>query len=163
MARNTACSGDSTAEELSIVDSNVVDTGNNVIGILGLDQQVQQMEVQINLLLDRRTQTIIQQATKQQATLDNALKQRIEEALEGGKNTAIASFELPASLGGYLDAQPIGVKAIVTKAISDLQQAAQPVPVTAAQSLAAANSALAAGQYKAAFFKYQIAYLALAK
>lgn len=154
--------GDSEAEK-DVINHNLVNLDNTSIALLALDNQVQTLEGQINQLLDTRTQTIVTRLNTAQASLDKAQQQAIEEALEGGGATIIASYELPASLGGYLDSTPIGVKAIVTNAMTSLQQAKQPINPTATSSLTSANNALAAGQYKQAFTYYQAAYQALAK
>jgi hypothetical protein len=160
---NVLCSNTNIHGETEVIDKNVVAMENTAAAEQTLAGQIQQLEGQIDQMLDTRTQTIVGQMNTAQASLNAAQQQAIEEALEGGGSTAIASYELPASLGGYLDSTPIGVQAIVTNAMASLQQANQPVNPTASSSLASANAALAAGQYKQAFFYYQAAYEALTK
>ncbi len=155
------CATNATNAEGAVIDGNVVNLDNTTIAIIGLDNMIQVEEDQIYALLDSRTQTIINKLNVAQHSLDQAQMQAIEEALAGGSGTAIASYELPASLGGWLDSTPIGVQAIVTNAVSSLEQAHQPVSSSAAQKLTSANTALASGQYKQAFFDYQAAYQAL--
>ncbi|MGH9127715.1 MAG: hypothetical protein ACRDY2_01825 [Acidimicrobiales bacterium] len=155
------CQTVSSDQESVVVDGNVINLDNTTIAIIGLDNLIQVEEDQIYALLDSRTQTIINKLNVAQHSLDQAQMQAIEEALAGGSGTAIASYELPASLGGWLDSTPIGVQAIVTNAVSSLEQAHQPVSSSAAQKLTSANTALASGQYKQAFFDYQAAYQAL--
>jgi hypothetical protein len=154
--------GDSEAEK-DVLNHNLVNLDNTSIALLALDNQVHDLEGQIQQLLDTRTQTAVTKLNTAQASLDNALRQSIEESLQGGGATTIASYELPASLGGYLDSTPIGVQVIVTNAIATLQRANQPVNPTATSTLSSANGALAAGQYKQAFVYYQSAYQALTK
>jgi TolA-binding protein len=154
--------GDSEAEK-DVINHNLVNLDNTSIALVALDNQIHDLEGQINQLLDTRTQTVVTKLNTAQASLDKALQQSIEESLQGGGATAIASYELPASLGGYIDSKPIGVQAIVTNAMSSLQQANQPINPTATSSLTSANNALAAGQYKQAFTYFQAAYQALTK
>ena len=110
----------------------------------------------LNALVDTRTTTIIGQNNL-------ALKVSIEQALVEPGATGIATFELPASAGGYLDAQPVGVKAIVTDTLAKMQATHQTVGGDAVSALAAANSALAAGSYKNAYQLYQKAYQSMVK
>lgn len=159
----TFCATNNQDAELDVMNRNMVAFDNTSIALVALDQQIQTLEGQVNQLLDTRTQTVVTQLNTAQASLDKAQKQAIEESLQGGGGTAIASYELPASLGGYLDSSPIGVKAIVTEAFTSLQQANQSINPTATKSLNQGNDALAAGQYKQAFFYYQAAYQALTK
>lgn len=110
----------------------------------------------LNSLVDTRTTTIIGQNNL-------ALKVSIEQALVENGATGIATFELPASAGGYFDAQPVGVKAIVTDTLAKMQATHQSVGGDAIGALAAANSALAAGNYKNAYQLYQKAYQSMVK
>jgi TolA-binding protein len=163
ISTSTFCSTGSAENEKEVIDQNLVNLDNTSIAMLALDKQVQDLEGKINQLLDTRTQTIVGQLNTAQASLDKSLQQSIEESLQGGGATAIGSYELPASLGGYLNSTPIGVQAIVTNAMSSLQQAKQSINPTATSSLNSANNALAAGQYKQAFTYFQAAYQALTK
>jgi hypothetical protein len=95
-----------------------------------------------------------------QQSLDTQLNQRIESALAGVDPAA--AFEIPASAGGYLDATPIGVKQIVTNALTAMLANGQPVASTAHRDLALATDALTAKQYKKAFHYYQMAYQEIA-
>jgi hypothetical protein len=160
---STFCSTNSADSETEVIDRNIVNLDNTSIAMLDLDHQIQTLQGQINQLLDTRTQTVVSKLNTAQSSLNAAQQQAIEESLQGGGGTAIASYELPASLGGYLDTTPIGVQAIVTDALARLQQAQQPVDNDAVHHLADANTDLAAGQYKAAFFAFQDAYRALTK
>ena len=160
---STFCSTGQAEDEKDVINKNLVSLDNTSTALLALDNQIQTLEGQINQLADNRTQSVVTKLTTAQASLDGAQQQAIEESLQGGGATAVASYELPASLGGYLDSTPIGVKAIVSGAMAKLQQAGQPINPTATSSLTSANNALAAGQFKQAFVYYQAAYQALTK
>ena len=155
---STFCTSANADGENEVVNANMVNLDNTSIAMLALDNQVQTLEGQVKQLLDTRTQTIITKLNGAQASLNAAQQQAIEQALAGGHNAAIASYELPGSLGGYLDTTPIGVQAIVTNALATVQQSGQKVDPDAFKKLNDANNALAAGQYKQAFFTYQDAY-----
>src|SRR3954447_19653985 len=114
-------------------------------------------------MLDTRTQTIVNQLNVAQATIDQDLRHHIELALAGGNSAAIVSYELPASLGGYIDATPIGVQVIVTSALTSMQAAKQSVSPSAAKNLVLANNLLASGQYKQAFAMYQSTYVLIVR
>jgi hypothetical protein len=160
---STFCSTGQSEDEKDVINKNLVSLDNTSTALLALDNQIQTLEGQINQLADNRTQSVVTKLTTAQASLDRAQQQAIEESLQGGGATAVASYELPASLGGYLDSTPIGVKAIVSDAMAKLQQAGQPINPTATSSLTSANNALTAGQFKQAFVYYQAAYQALTK
>jgi len=107
-------------------------------------------------LVDGRTNTLIGQ-------IDLALKLSIQQALVDQNQNGIATFEVPARAGGYLDAQPIGVQSLVTDTLAKMQAAGQPVGADAARALSDGNSALAAKAYKDAYRLYQEAYQAMVK
>jgi hypothetical protein len=153
-----SCQYDNSVGEVPFVDTNEVATQNNVNASYGLGQKNFKLDQAINQLLDDRTQKIVGQLNTAQVSLDQNLKHSIELALSGGNATTIVSYELPASLGGYLDSTPIGVQAIVTSTMSLMQSANQPISPQAGKNLTLANQALAAGQYKQAFVYYQTAY-----
>jgi hypothetical protein len=158
-----SCQYNNSVGVIPVIDANAVGTQTNVDGSYGVGQQNFQLGQAINQLLDQRTQTAINQLDTAQASLDGDLRHSIEVALEGGGNTAIVSYEMPSSLGGYLDATPIGVQAIVTSTLSLMQAAKQQIPGGAANQLVQANKALAAGQYIQAFHMYQNAYQQLVR
>ena len=158
-----SCQYDNSVGVIPVIDANAVGTQTNVNASYGVGQQNFQLGQAINQLLDQRTQTAINQLDTAQASLDGDLRHSIEVALEGGGNTAIVSYEMPSSLGGYLDATPIGVQAIVTSTLSLMQAAKQQIPGGAANQLVQANKALAAGQYIQAFHMYQNAYQQLVR
>lgn len=110
----------------------------------------------LNALVDTRTTTIINQN-------DLALKVSIQQALVEPGPTSIATFELPTSVGGYLDAPPIGVKTVVTDTLTKMQATGQPVGGDAVKALADANTALTAKNYKDAYRLYQKAYQSMVK
>ncbi|MGH9127716.1 MAG: hypothetical protein ACRDY2_01830 [Acidimicrobiales bacterium] len=156
--RSQDCAGNNQQSTVGNIDSNVVDTANNANAIYALDQSNYSLDQQIYALLDTRTTHVINQLDVAQKSLDQALYHSIEEALVGGTPTAIVSYELPASLGGYLDSTTIGVQAIVTATLSSMQTANQSFSRAATTDLVKANRELAAKQYKAAFADYQTTY-----
>lgn len=109
-------------------------------------------------LVEERDTLILNKIGAIQASLNLELTFTIEEDLLQGSNGAVADFEVPTSDGGYLNAVPIGVQEIVTTALADEQHAGQPVNPAAPGELAAANAALAAGNYKQAFDDYGTTY-----
>jgi hypothetical protein len=72
------------------------------------------------------------------------------------RNEAI--FELPASVGGYLNATPVGVQAVVSGLVVQMQQAGERIAPQALLALALADRALAVGQYKLAYALFKVAY-----
>jgi hypothetical protein len=153
-----SCQYDNNTTEVPVIDGNAVGAQTNVNASYGVGQQNYQSDQAINQLLDTRTQTIITQLNNAQTSLDLDLRHSIEQALAGGGNTTIVAYQLPSSLGGYLDATPIGVQAIVTTTLAMMNAAKQPIGHDATDDLFRANHALATGQYKQAFTYYQAAY-----
>ncbi|MGH3448104.1 MAG: hypothetical protein ACRDP4_10840 [Nocardioidaceae bacterium] len=108
-------------------------------------------------LVDERTSTIIGQN-------DLQLKLDIQQNLTTrAAPESIATFELPASVGGYLDSTPIGVKEVVTDTLAQMQAAGERVSPHAKADLAKANAALAAHHYKDAYTLYQKSYQGMVK
>jgi hypothetical protein len=103
----------------------------------------------------------VQQGVEEQLTID------IEQALSASPSTSTNApppnieFMLPASDGGNLNSTPVGVQEVVSTALSQAQAAGLPENAMVARQIAAANAALAAGQYRTAFDDYQAAYQAL--
>lgn len=153
-----SCQYDNATAEVPVIDANAVAAHHNVDAAYELSQQNLTTDKAIDQLLDTRTQTIVNQLNTAQASLDQALRHSIEQALAGGNTTTIVSYQLPASLGGYLDSTPVGVQAIVTSTLAMMQAAKQSIAPSAPDNLANGNKALAAGQYKQAFSYYQTAY-----
>jgi hypothetical protein len=153
-----SCQYDNATAEVPVIDGNAIGAQTNVNASYRVGQQNYQADQAINQLLDARTQTIISQLNNAQTSLDLDLRHNIEEALAGGGNTTIVAYQLPSSLGGYLDATPIGVQAIVTTTLAMMNTAKQPIGHDATDDLLRANHALATGQYKQAFTYYQAAY-----
>jgi hypothetical protein len=153
-----SCQYDNGIDIVPAIDANEVATQHNVNASYDVAKKNFQLDQTINQLVDTRTQTIINQLNTAQTSLDQDLRHNIELALSGGNATTIVTYELPASLGGFLDATPIGVQAIVTNTMSLMRGANQPISPQAAKNLTLANNALAAGQYKQAFVYYQQTY-----
>jgi hypothetical protein len=159
----TFCFTNNQVDELYVMNRNAVALNDTSIALLALDEQIKTLKGQVKQLLETRTDAVVSKLNTAQASLDKAQRHAIEKSLQGGLPTAVASYELPASLGGYLDSTPIGVKAIVTDAIDSLKRANQSVNPTAEKHFSQGNTALDAGQYKQAFFYYQSAYQGLTK
>lgn len=88
----------------------------------------------------------------------------IEQALSQPTGTAaMASLELPATAGGYLDSTPVGVQSVVTTELANLEGAGQLTSPQAERDLGLAGQAYSAGEYKSAFQYYQLAYQAAAQ
>lgn len=153
-----SCQYNNATAVVPVIDGNSVAAHGNVNASYRLGRENFRTGEAINRLLDARTQTIINQLNTAQTSLDQDLRHTIEEVLAGGNTTSIVSYQLPASLGGYLDSTPVGVQAIVTSTLAMMQAAKQPIGPAATDNLVQANKALAAGQYKQAFTYYQTAY-----
>ncbi|MGH9017651.1 MAG: hypothetical protein ACRDY1_07880, partial [Acidimicrobiales bacterium] len=69
---------------------------------------------------------------------------------------------LPTSMGGLLNATPVGVQEVVTTDIAGLQKQGVAVKAVAITDLAMANNYLAAGKYTLAWSYYARAYQAAA-
>jgi hypothetical protein len=89
------------------------------------------------------------------------LQEVIEQALTQPASSApMASLELPATAGGYLDSTPVGVAEVVTTELANLDGAGQVSNPTAQRDFGLAGQAYSAGQYKSAFRYYRLAYQA---
>lgn len=111
--------------------------------------------------VDQRVADLQTAADAAQASLDQQLRHRIESALTGLEPAA--TFQQPATAGGYLDATPIGVRQTVISALKAMRDNDQPVDSAAGRYLALAENALTAKQYKKAFAYYQQAYTKVAE
>jgi hypothetical protein len=97
-------------------------------------------------------------ATTQQEFQSN-LQVEIEQDLSGWAPVVPeVQLILPASMGGYLDATPVGVQETVTNDIASLQKAGVAIKPLAITDLAAANAALTAHNYTLAWTDYADAY-----
>jgi hypothetical protein len=135
-----------------------VNSENATVNTYNLHQQNAQTlavtESSVNTLHDQVH--VVQQSLGAQLTVE------IQQALSlPTAAPADVYYELPASVGGNLDSTPIGVKVVVTAAYNAAKLAGLPINATATNNLAAANSALAARNYKTAWKDYQLAYQAL--
>ena len=101
------------------------------------NEQNQQAQVAVN-------------ARTRQVQIENDLSQPLEE-----NNTL---FELPSSVGGYLNATPVGVKSVVTGLVVALQQSGQEVAPQALLAVSLADRALTMKQYKLGYTLYKIGY-----
>jgi hypothetical protein len=95
----------------------------------------------------------------QQQQYENTLQIEIEQGLAGWAPVVPeVQLMLPTSMGGLLNATPVGVQEVVTTDIAGLQKQGVSVKAVAITDLATANSDLAAGQYLAAWSYYAQAY-----
>lgn len=140
----------------------VTDIYNNVAYLTALvDSRTTAIENEseaIYALVDSQTSQILNQLSALQSSINLQIEVIIEQDLLQGSAGSVVEVQLPASLGGYLNAVPIGVQTIVINALSQMQQAQQPINPAVPQELAAANSALASGQYRKAYGLYSTAY-----
>lgn len=149
------CGNANNITQMQAVDSNV----DYLTGLVDSRTTALENEAEaIYALVDTRTTLILNQLAVLQATVNLQIKVVISQDLLQGATGAVAELEQPASQGGYLDAVPIGVQGIVTAALAAMQQSGEAVNPAAPQSLASANAALAAHQYKSAFDLYSQAY-----
>jgi hypothetical protein len=132
--------------------ANIDNTTVNVYDLLTLVQQtVDDTENSVD--------TIAQQVGVLQQTADEQLVLGIEQALTAPLGSVPnVAYELPASLGGYLDSTPIGVQQVVTTDVHQALAAGLPVNAAATQFLAMAGAALAAGNDTLAYADFQNAY-----
>ncbi|MGH9299840.1 MAG: hypothetical protein ACRDZT_07965 [Acidimicrobiales bacterium] len=87
----------------------------------------------------------------------------IEQALTAPTSMSpMAAMELPASLGGYLDSNPVGVNEVVSSTIQAMQKGNQPLSAQATRDETLAEQAFASGEYKIAFDYYRMSYQAAA-
>lgn len=104
--------------------------------------------------------TISGQVHVVQQTMDDQLTLTIDQDLAApAGSTPNVALELPASVGGNLDSQPIGVQEIVTAAVQRIGAAGEAENPAATQYLALANAALAGGNDTQAYAEYHTAYL----
>ncbi len=128
---------------------------NTTVNTYGLLTQVEGTLDSLQSSVD----TVGEQVGTVQQTIDDELQLGVEQALAAPVGSAPnAAYELPASLGGELNSTPVGVQSVVTDAISAAREAGLPVNQVAVRSLAAANAALAAGSWSAAYADYATAY-----
>ncbi|MDQ2651335.1 MAG: hypothetical protein M3Z03_17495 [Actinomycetota bacterium] len=99
-----------------------------------------------------------------QAASDEVLLADLHAALAAdGDGVPDVAYQLPASEGGYLDAEPIGVKSVVTQSLASAQRVGLPVNGAAPNLLALADDALEAGRHADAFRLYQACYQELGR
>jgi hypothetical protein len=99
----------------------------------------------------------------QQQQYEANLQEEIEQGLAGWAPVVPqVTLILPVSMGGLLNATPIGVQEVVTTDIAGLQKIGVAVKAAAITDLSDANAALAAGQYPTAWTYYEDAYQAAA-
>ncbi len=143
-------------------EGQITDIYNNVAYLTALvDSRTTALENEgelIYALVDSQTTQILNQLAAVQASINLQIKVVIEQDLLESGTGSVVEVQIPASQGGYLNAVPIGVQAIVTNALSQMTEANQAVNPAAPEDLAAANAALAANQYRQAYSLYSQAY-----
>jgi hypothetical protein len=113
-------------------------------------------------------QEVANLTNQETAEFEQQLTADIEAALTAPVGTTpIALFELPVSfegltIGGYLNAAPVGVNEVVATAISNMQVTGATMGPDATRDQTLANQSLAAGQFKLAFDYFRLAYQAAA-
>ncbi len=140
----------------------VTDIYNNVDYLTALvDSRTTALENEAELiyaLVDTQTTQILNQLAAVQASINLQIKVVIEQDLLQPGTGSVVEVQIPASQGGYLDAVPIGVQAIVTNALAQMNGAGQAVNPAAPEDLDAANADLAAGKYRQAYALYAQSY-----
>lgn len=140
----------------------VTDIYNNVDYLTALvDSRTTALENEAELiyaLVDTQTTQILNQLAAVQASINLQIKVVIEQDLLEPGTGSVVEVQIPASQGGYLDAVPIGVQAIVTNALAQMNGAGQAVNPAAPEDLASANADLAAGKYRQAYALYAQTY-----
>ena len=149
MNSNNDCGFIQTIELVQNIDNTTV---NNYDLLLLEDQTIDNIESSVN--------TIHGQLDAVQQTLDAQLTLAIQQALaQPSSSVPNIAFEIPASAGGNLDSQPIGVAEVVTNAIAEITASGQPLNAAAPSDLALADAALAAHNYRQAYTEFHLAYL----
>jgi hypothetical protein len=98
-----------------------------------------------------------------QQQYQNTLQIEIEQGLAGWAPVVPeVQLMLPVSMGGLLNATPVGVQEVVTTDIADLQAQGVKVKAAAITDLSLANNYLAANNYLSAWSYYAQAYQAAA-
>jgi hypothetical protein len=98
-----------------------------------------------------------------QQQYENTLQIEIEQGLAGWAPVVPeVQLMLPVSMGGLLNATPVGVQEVVTSDIAALQAQGVKVKAIAITDLSSANSYLTAGNYTSAWSYYAQAYQAAA-
>jgi hypothetical protein len=164
IAHDTLAYDQAKANDCNLIDQEgvVTDIYNNVAYLTALvDSRTTALENEAELiyaLVDTQTTQILNQLAAVQASINLQIKVVIEQDLLESGAGSVVEVQIPASQGGYLDAVPIGVQAIVTNALTQMTEANQAVNPAAPQDLAAANAALGAAQYRRAYTLYSQAY-----
>ncbi len=86
------------------------------------------------------------------------LQTQLETSLATSLQQNTALFELPNSVGGYLNATPVGVQAVVSGLVAQMQQAGESIAPQALFTLQLADRALTLKKFKLAYVLYKITY-----
>jgi hypothetical protein len=97
------------------------------------------------------------------ATARHDFEQNLKLDIEQGlaSSSPQLRLKLPASVGGYLDAKPVGVQSVVESDIAALRGSSPQAAAVASQRMDEARAALAANHYFEAFADLRQSYLAL--
>jgi len=112
----------------------------------------------ITTLVNANDSTILSDLTTVEADNNAELTLMIQDNLLTNAQTNVASFELPVSAGGYLNASPVGVQSVVTQTFQAMKQAHMTISADATTALSAADQFLNADQYKLAYLYFKLAY-----
>lgn len=112
----------------------------------------------LTTLMNNNQTTFLADFTKVEKALDVQLSVLIQQNLLESAQANVALFELPASVGGYLNRTPVGVQAIVTQAFAQMTQAKISIPSGATTALSEADEFLNAGRYRSAYEYFKLAY-----
>lgn len=146
----------------TLTDNRTSEILNNIAALSALVRSLTQTTLNnlqaVTNLVDSQDLTLLNAVAHTQSSLDSQLKIQIQTNLLTGAQANVATFELPASAGGYLNSSPIGVQSVVTSAFNKMQSLGIAIPKVADTALSYADTALAKGLYKVSYFYYKAAY-----
>ena len=129
----------------------------------GTDSDASALATVVNQDNQQVLNTVQANFSAQQGEYNSDLTLEIEQALgQWGNYVAPAQFMLPASQGGFLNSTPVGVQEVVTTDLNAMTALGASGTSSATNDLQAANAALAAGQYLAAYQDFATCYQSFA-
>jgi hypothetical protein len=156
----TTLSQSVTANQNSDSSSLATDIANAVSTILG---GVNSDAASLNSTSQQLLTTVNSDFQTQQTQFEQQLTLEIQNTLGSGSGTQVPVVQLmlPASKGGYLNAQPVGVQEVITNAFSSLRAIGDPPSNAAVTWMNTATADLGNGQWVEAYKFFVQAYQAL--
>ncbi len=115
----------------------------------------------LTTLMNNNQTTFLADFTTVEKALNVQLSILIQQNLLDSAQANLALFELPASVGGYLNRTPVGVQSVVTQAFEKMTEAHITLPRGATTALSEADELLNAGKYPSAYEYFKLAYQTL--